>query len=83
MDKQADTEYRNEIIEMANKAYAIDDGKPLHPSALFHLEIFAKLVANKERTACANLCENMALYTGVDCADAIRARSCATSRGEA
>ena len=38
---------QDEIIEMANKAYAIDDGKPLHPSALFHLEIFAKLVAAK------------------------------------
>jgi hypothetical protein len=37
---------KNAIIEMANKAYAIDDGKPLHPSALFHLEIFAKLVRN-------------------------------------
>jgi hypothetical protein len=47
---------QDEIIEMANKAYAIDDGKPLHPSALFHLEAFAKLVAAKEREACANLC---------------------------
>lgn len=65
---------QDEIIEMANKAYGIDDGKPLHPSALFHLEIFAKLVTNKERKECADLCENMALYTGVDCADAIRAR---------
>jgi len=44
---------QDEIIEMANKAYAIDDGKPLHPSALFHLEIFAKLVAQHEREACA------------------------------
>jgi hypothetical protein len=46
---------QDEIIEMANKAYAIDDGKPLHPSALFHLEAFAKLVAeaaaSKEREA--------------------------------
>ncbi len=45
---------QDEIIEMANKAYAIDDGKPLHPSALFHLEIFAKLVAQHEREACWN-----------------------------
>jgi len=44
---------QDEIIEMANKAYAVDDGKPLHPSALFHLEIFAKLVANK-------ICEELA-----------------------
>ena len=47
---------QDEIIEMANKAYGIDDGKPLHPSAIFHLEIFAKLVADKEREACADLC---------------------------
>jgi hypothetical protein len=52
---------QDEIIEMANKAYAIDDGKPLHPSALFHLEIFAKLVAQHEREACAKLCD-LALF---------------------
>ena len=40
---------QDEIIEMANKAYAIDDGKPLHPSALFHLEAFAKLVEEHVR----------------------------------
>jgi hypothetical protein len=44
---------QDEIIEMANKAYAIDGGKPLHPSALFHLEIFAKLVAAKVEEALA------------------------------
>jgi hypothetical protein len=49
---------QDEIIEMANKAYAIDDGKPLHPSALFHLEIFAKLVAQHEREACAKFIEH-------------------------
>ena len=65
---------QNEIIEMANKAYAIDDGKPLHPSALFHLEIFAKLVAQHEREACAKVCDDMVLYTGYDCAEAIRER---------
>ncbi len=65
---------QDEIIEMANKAYAIDDGKPLHPSALFHLEIFAKLVAQHEREACAKVCDDMVLYTGYDCAEAIRAR---------
>ena len=65
---------QDEIIEIANKAYAIDDGKPLHPSALFHLEIFAKLVAQHEREACAKVCDDMVLYTGYDCAEAIRAR---------
>jgi hypothetical protein len=71
---------QDEIIEMANKAYAIDDGKPLHPSALFHLEIFAKLVAAKEREACAKVCDDIdAEYEGEDvlatwCSNAIRAR---------
>ena len=80
---------QDEIIEMANKAYGIDDGKPLHPSALFHLEIFAKLVAAKEREACARVCDDIdAEYEGEDvlatwCSNAIRARSGATSRGEA
>ncbi len=75
---------QDEIIEMANKAYAIDDGKPLHPSALFHLEIFAKLVAQHEREACLTIAESMSLTdanmnktwrTGCrDVAEAIRAR---------
>jgi hypothetical protein len=65
---------QDEIIEMANKAYAIDDGKPLHPSALFHLEIFAKLVAQHEREACAKLCEEPGWNAANWCAKAIRAR---------
>ena len=41
---------REDIIRMANKAYGIDEeGKPFHPSALLHLEIFANLVAQHER----------------------------------
>jgi hypothetical protein len=73
----------DEIIEMANKAYAIDDGKPLHPSALFHLEIFAKLVAQHEREACAKVCETYDqresfndedMAVADSCAKAIRAR---------
>ena len=66
---------QDEIIEMANKAYAIDDGKPLHPSALFHLEIFAKLVAQHEREACAKVCEDSVEYAGDTLAQAIRARN--------
>jgi hypothetical protein len=77
---------QDEIIEMANKAYAIDDGKPLHPSALFHLEIFAKLVAQHEREACAEVCDSLEEQcekllvpdekwpTPADCANIIRAR---------
>jgi len=69
---------REDIIRMANKAYGIDEeGKPFHPSALLHLEIFAKLVAEHEREACAKLCEEEAddeMYLGLHYAEAIRAR---------
>jgi len=77
---------QDEIIEMANKAYAIDDGKPLHPSALFHLEIFAKLVANKERKSCADLCDKLADEDDSFYAEFSRAEDCARkirARGEA
>lgn len=40
---------REDIIKLANKAYGIDEeGKPFHPSALLHLEIFANLVASAQ-----------------------------------
>jgi hypothetical protein len=77
---------RNEIIELANKAYGIDDGKPFHPSALLHLEIFAKLVAQHEREACAKVCDSLEEQcekllvpdekwpTPSDCANIIRER---------
>tara|TARA_R110002126_G_C10400229_1_gene495805 strand:+ start:270 stop:476 length:207 start_codon:yes stop_codon:yes gene_type:complete len=46
---------REDIIRMANKAYGIDEeSKPFHPSALLHLEIFAKLVAEHERERLTN-----------------------------
>jgi len=44
---------QDEIIEMAKQVYGINDGKPLHSSALFHLEAFAKLIAVK-------ICEELA-----------------------
>jgi hypothetical protein len=70
---------QDEIIKMANKAYGIDEeGKPFHPSALLHLEIFAKLVAQHEREACAKVCEQTNDGTPYNlaeaCAEAIRAR---------
>jgi hypothetical protein len=47
---------RQDIIRMANKAYGIDEEvKPFHPSALLHLEIFAKLVAEHERERLAKV----------------------------
>lgn len=73
---------QNDIIEMARQA---GFWKDLFAYAEFkeHLEAFAKLVAAKEREACANLCEdtNQEYYSdgskramNYQCADAIRAR---------
>ena len=66
---------QDEIIEMAIQAGII------HPEMVVkHLETFAKLVAAKEREACAKLCEQhpdgMTMLGGayVACAIAIRAR---------
>ena len=51
---------RQDIIRMANKAYGIDEeGKPFHPSALLHLEIFAKLVAEHERERLAKVFDKL------------------------
>jgi hypothetical protein len=65
---------KDEIIELANKAYGIDDGKPFHPSALLHLEIFAKLVAQHEREACAKVCDDHCGWTPRMIGSTIRAR---------
>lgn len=51
---QEDTQYRNEIINMATKVYGECDW---HESALHHLEAFAKLVAESEREACAKVAD--------------------------
>ena len=71
---------QDEIIEMANDAELcqciwIDDGG----EEIASLVAFAKLVAAKEREACAKECEHTALRMGSEwmaqhCADAIRAR---------
>jgi hypothetical protein len=51
---------RDDIIRMANKAYGIDEeAKPFHPSALLHLEIFAKLVAEHERERLAKVFDKL------------------------
>jgi hypothetical protein len=73
-----------EILEMAEKVYGECDW---HDSALSHLEQFAKLVAEKEREACAEICDGFYLswidiqgryeFMGEgasECAGAIRAR---------
>jgi len=68
---------QDEIIKMAR-----DSGMELYGLAkdrakfVYHLEAFAKLVAQHEREACAKLCESMNKYMddGEECARAIRAR---------
>jgi len=69
---------QDEIIEMARQAglgSLIDSGFVRHQE----VEAFAKLVAAKEREACAKECEHTALRMGSEwmaqhCAEAIRAR---------
>ena len=68
---------QDEIIEMARQAgYSVDMfGFGIWDSAEFHR--FAKLIAEKEREACATLCDVQALTVAESakvCAEAIRAR---------
>ena len=71
---------QEEVIELARQAgYQHPDAVgQCEDFAYFDLETFAKLVAEKEREACAKVCE---YYAGTfnahrigECADAIRAR---------
>lgn len=75
---------QDEIIEIASQVY----GECVwHESALLRLEAFVKLVAAREREACAKVCDELPApdqysntdksmweVTCIDCADAIRAR---------
>ncbi len=72
---------QDEIIEMANEvgfvAYGEDCGEYRIPTLAFHsrLKRFAKLVAAKEREACAKVCDAYQdPFCGNAMADAIRAR---------
>jgi hypothetical protein len=59
---------QDEIIEMAksiNEDWWLDD---------IDLQAFAKLVAEREREACAKVCEDSVEYAGDTLAEAIRAR---------
>jgi hypothetical protein len=67
---------QDEIIEMARQLkmpYYYQDNTI---KDLQKLEAFAKLVAQKEREACAKVCESMNKYMddGEECATAIRER---------
>ena len=73
---------QDEIIEMARQAGFWKDLFG-YPEFKNHLEAFAKLVAAKEREACADLCDKLAdeddsfyaeFSRSEDCARAIRAR---------
>ena len=51
---------QDEIIEMARRAGVRDDENIFEFSQYKYLERFAKLVAEKEREACAKVCEEFA-----------------------
>ena len=67
---------REEIIEMARQAgfldYELDDGTTNAFDKRY--KAFAKLVAEHERKACANICEEEQGYKTAFCALKIRAR---------
>ena len=72
---------RDEIIEMARQSasYWVEDHRSGEVSYVFyneHLMNFAKLVAQHEREACAQLAENIGPcgFTNESSANAIRAR---------
>jgi DNA-directed RNA polymerase subunit F len=52
---------KDEIIEMARQAGVRDDEHIFEFSQYKYLESFARLVAEKEREACANICETLEL----------------------
>jgi hypothetical protein len=64
---------KDEIIRMARKAGFIDADWNIR-IVLPHLEAFAKLVAEREREACAKVCEDSVEYAGDTLAELIRAR---------
>jgi DNA-directed RNA polymerase subunit F len=70
---------QDEIIELARQAGVRDDEHIFEFSQYKYLEAFAKLVAEKEREACANICETLELPDWPDkvrqpLAQAIRSR---------
>ena len=68
---------REDIIRMAREA-GMDAPREIVVNNYWtadydDIERFAALIAAAEREACAKICDDMVLYTGFDCADAIRA----------
>ena len=70
---------QDEIIEMARQA-GMDYLQYISPEAFEKVEAFAKLVAQHEREACAEICNRIATEDGWEggyayrCVEAIRAR---------
>ena len=70
----------DEMIEMARQAgYDNINEMGIYSFENFQLESFAKLVAEKEREACAKVCDDLSIVEGIifssfECATAIRAR---------
>jgi hypothetical protein len=52
---------KEEIIELARQAGVRDDEHIFEFSQYKYLEAFARLVAEKERETCANICETLEL----------------------
>ena len=67
---------KDDIIRMALESDLLDARddltNPTHIELITYFERFAKLVAAAERETCAVICDGMILYTGYDCAAAIR-----------
>jgi hypothetical protein len=63
---------KDDIIAMARRAGAHDDGFEVRFVELRYLERFAALVAAAEREACAKVCDDT--FYSVQAAAAIRAR---------
>lgn len=59
----------------ANPDVPADDAAKAVLAALdFNIKLLVERVVQDEREACAEVCDDMHLYTGYDCAIAIRAR---------
>jgi hypothetical protein len=62
-------------IDMAREALVVPFFlKETNDELIARLKDFEALVRADEREACAKVCDDMVLYTGYDCAAAIRAR---------
>ena len=64
---------KEEIIDIVMQIGMCDRPEDDSPALKMFIS-FAKLVAEHEREACAQVCENWSHANGDDCAEAIRAR---------